>query len=172
MSPWGRVRLAGVELLAEAEQLRHVLGIPPHLAVGGQGPEQAATPAQAGDGGRLERLQHGQLGEDLDELEAPGEPEPRQPYGAGTPDVVPLEAHRAGAWLYEAREHVDQGRLAGAVRADDRDELAGLDAERHAVEGAEVAVEVPDSPGLEDHRGGLSRTPAGHAGPRGPWGRI
>jgi hypothetical protein len=42
----------------------------------------------------------------------------------------------------DAREHVDQRRLAGAVGPDDGDELSRLDAEANAIEGAEVAVEL------------------------------
>ena len=103
LSPLRQRAARHVELLGEAEQLGDLLGVPPDLAVGGERAEEPAAAAQARHGGRLERLGHRQLGEDLDELEAPREPEPREPHRADAPDVPPLEAHGAAAAAGGAR---------------------------------------------------------------------
>ena len=50
-------------------------------------------------------------------------------------DLVPLGA-RAGVRRFDAREHPHQRRLAGAVRADQRDAIATLDVQVDAVEDA------------------------------------
>src|SRR5581483_10496584 len=53
---------------------------------------------------------------------------------------------RPGRQLQNAENDLDQGRLAGAVRPEDGDELPALDAERHV---------APDRPTTEARRGGL-----------------
>jgi hypothetical protein len=53
--------------------------------------------------------------------------------GAGRLDPAPGAGH-------DARDHAQQGGLAGAVRADERDELALPQAERHAVQHLDTAV--------------------------------
>ena len=147
LSPCGSVRLGDVELARRGRRARPRARRPAgprrrrraSRGAGGRGPRRDTTAAW-----RVSA--HRELGEDLDELEAPGEAEPREPDRADAPDVAALEAHGAAARPQEPGQDVDQRRLAGAVRADDRDELAGLDAEGHAVERAEVAVVVPDLP--------------------------
>jgi hypothetical protein len=64
----------------------------------------------------------------------------RRPIGAPSYSTVPR------AWQH-AHQRVEQGRLAGAVRADDGDDLAGARGDRQAVQdfGAAVAgVQVAD----------------------------
>ena len=58
-----------------------------------------------------------------------------------------VEAHAAGVGPELAVEHVEAGGLAGAVRPDQRQQLAGRDREGHAVHGLHAAE-------------GLSRGPA------------
>src|SRR5262249_52862106 len=99
----------------------------------------------------LERLEHREIGKDLDELERARHAQARQPHRAGAADVAVLESHPSGARPDDTRQDIDQGRLAGAVGADDRDELAVADGEAHAVEGAELAVELAEPVGFEDH---------------------
>jgi hypothetical protein len=48
----------------------------------------------------------------------------------------PAHGDRAGCWAGDAREHLQQGALAGAVAPDDADHLASLDGKR----------DVPESP--------------------------
>src|SRR5438132_88563 len=66
-------------------------------------------------------------------------------------DVAILESDVARARPRHAREDVDQGRLAGSVGPDDRDELTRGDPEAHAVERAELSVEFGEPGRLEDH---------------------
>ena len=69
------------------------------------------------------------------------------PNGAGVADdIVPEHASRSGAWDQQCHEHLDRGRLAGAVRPEQAEELAlahlevdpadGLDRLRAAAEEA------------------------------------
>ena len=57
---------------------------------------------------------------------------------------VPQDAGLAGGRVKEAREHLEGGRLAGAVGAEEADDLARLDVERDAVDGMDVARLAPD----------------------------
>ena len=50
--------------------------------------------------------------------------------------VLAVEAHRASGRLDQAQQHAARGRLAASGLADQRQGLAGLDGERHAVDGA------------------------------------
>jgi hypothetical protein len=63
------------------------------------------------------------------------------------PDVVPVDADRAGVRVLEAEQELRDGRLPGAARTDDRHELARLHAQRDALErrpgGARVAERHP-----------------------------
>ena len=54
-------------------------------------------------------------------------------------DVVPLEADAAGCRLVDAADEIEDRRLAGAVRADDREDLALVDAEADAVDRLDAA---------------------------------
>ena len=55
-------------------------------------------------------------------------------------DVAALEDDPAAARALDAGDGVDERRLAGAVRADDAEQLAGADVERHAPERRRRAV--------------------------------
>src|SRR6266545_1131513 len=52
-------------------------------------------------------------------------------------DVLPEQPHRARVGCYQAQDGMQGGRLAGAVRAQQPDDLAGLDRERDAVDGGD-----------------------------------
>src|SRR5262245_51487938 len=147
----GQVLRARVQLVGEAEQLGDLHGSVAHLAVPREGGEEASAAAEPRRDRRLQCLENGELGEDVDELEAPRHTEPGQPHGADAGDVAILEANGAGGRRQHAGEDVDQRRLAGAVGTDDRDELAGANGEADPVERAELAVELSDSLGGEDH---------------------
>ena len=49
----------------------------------------------------------------------------------------------------EGGEHADQGRLAGAVRSQEAEDLALLHGEAHAVHGGEVAERLDDAPDVD-----------------------
>src|SRR5213594_739722 len=148
-----------VTFVAEAEQLGDLERGLLHLAIPGERGEQAAAPPQSRHAGGLQGLEHRQVGKDLDELERAGHAETRQAHRADAADLAVLEAHAARARPRDAGEDVDQRRLAGAVGPDDRDELARVDPEAHAVKGAELSVELPEPVRLENHArdGGTGR---------------
>ena len=61
--------------------------------------------------------------------------------------LLPVEEHLSRAWGIDAAQNADQRRLAGAVVADQADQLAGMEIHRdvlEGVEGTEMEVEVPD----------------------------
>src|SRR5437764_67117 len=136
---------------AEAEQLRDLERLRVHVAVARERREEPRAAPEPRDDRGLERLEHGELGEDLHELEGSGHAEPRQARRADAAHVAAPEAHAARARAEDTGEDVDEGGLARAVRPDDRDEFAGADAEAHPVERAELAVELPEPLGAEDH---------------------
>jgi hypothetical protein len=74
-------------------------------------------------------------------------------------DVVPVDRDPAALGVVEADEHADEGRLAGARRADDRHALAGPDGERDVVQRV-VAALVGEVHVLE--RDGAARAPDRH----------
>src|SRR5207245_10945293 len=83
-------------------------------------------------------------------------------------DFDGLEPHAARLWHREAGEHVHQRRLAGAVGADDRDELARAHAQADAIERARLAVELPHVHRLEQrHDAGARRGSTRPMSPRG-----
>src|SRR5207302_1978394 len=65
-------------------------------------------------------------------------------------DVLTEEQDLAAVRLDEPRDGVEDGGLAGAVRADDPEDLAFLELEADAVQGVDAAVALRDVPGLED----------------------
>ena len=151
-------------LVGQPEELGHLEGAVLHLAVAGERAEERRAPAEPGDDRGQQGLEHGEVREDLHELKAPGEAEPGQGHRADAGRVALLEAHRPRGGAQHAGEHVDEGGLARAVGADDRDELAGAHREAHPIERDEIAVELADVAGLENglagHDGrGLAKKP-------------
>ncbi len=118
----------------------------------------------SGDG---EVLPHGQVVEQLDGLPRPGEALPgagvrRQPgdVGAVQLDGPPMR--------HEAGDGVDEGRLPGAVRADEADQLAGLDVEVDVDDGVHAAERHRDAAGREHAHDSLTaaaRPPGPASGP-------
>ena len=74
----------------------------------------------------LDRLAHGELGEELGSLERSAQPSRAAP-GSVPGDVVTMQAHRA-LGPHEPADRVHERRLAGAVRADQADDLVVADA--------------------------------------------
>jgi hypothetical protein len=80
-----------------------------------------------------EIVEHRHVGKQLAVLERAGEPEPGDLVRRKPGDVVLAKADRAAAAI-EAADAVEHRRLAGAVRADQRQKLARGGRERHVVE--------------------------------------
>ena len=93
-----------------------------------------------GDGQRLEQREM---------LEHHADAEPARRGGVGDRDRLALPADLAGGRLQRAVEDLDQRRLAGAVLAEERVDLAGLDGEVDVVVGAERGEVLGDADRLE-----------------------
>jgi hypothetical protein len=92
-----------------------------------------------------EILQHGGVLEQLDVLEGARDAPPGDLVRRHARDVLAGEDQPAAGRIVDARDEVEDRRLAGAVGADDREHLPLLDGEAHPVEGldaAEVDLEV------------------------------
>ena len=84
---------------------------------------------------------------------------------AATPRSVPATSTRPRGRDLQAGQAVEQRRLAGAARADDRDELAGRHGQRHPGEGRPPGAEV--LPEVDGGDGGRAARPGPGAGARG-----
>ena len=146
----GELARGHVTLVGQPEELGHLERAVLGLSVAGQRAEQRGAPAEPGDDGGQQGLEHGEIREDLHELEAPGEAEPGQGHRPDAGRVAPLEPDRPRGRPQNPGEHVDERGLTRTVGADDRDELAGAHREAHPVERDEVAVELADVARLED----------------------
>ena len=109
-------------------------------------------------------LQHGHAGEEADILEGPGhlgagvDFMPRQPLEQEGLAVTQIERQHAFGRLVEAGDAVEDGRLAGAVRADQRGDLSALCLERDVADGDEPAeahrqvIDAQDGVGIYRYR--------------------
>ena len=73
----------------------------------------------------------------------------RDAAGAGIPRIgeanaLAVHQDRATGWLVEAGEHLDQRRLAGAIVAQQADDLAGQDRQRDVVERVDAGEALGD----------------------------
>jgi hypothetical protein len=90
--------------------------------------------------------------EQADVLERPRYAHRHDLVRPATGDVAPLERDRARRRRVQAREDVEERRLARPVRPDDRDDRATRDRERDVVDGRQAAELLRDADGLEDVR--------------------
>ena len=91
----------------------------------------------------------------LDVLERPGDSAPHDAAGPDADQALAFEADVAGLRRVEPRDHVEDRRLAGAVRADQTDDLALGDRERDGVECDDPAEALADVVDLEQGQVGL-----------------
>ena len=108
------------------------------------GPQSRALVPVAAD---EDVLEHGHVGVDAQVLEGAGHAETGGVRGREMSDVLAGEAHGAGGQLLQTADRVEERRLAGAVRADERDYPSGRHLERDLVDGlqaTEVDREVLD----------------------------
>jgi hypothetical protein len=120
-------------------------------------------------------LAHGEVAEEADVLECPGDAEAGARVGRERGDRAPAETHLAGRRPVEPRDDVEDGGLASAVRADDREDLAGAHRQRDARDGADAAEpdgEVLDLEEALTHRAACGRRVRPRENPpRSPCGR-
>ena len=109
--------------------------------------------AQTESGGDLDRdaqiFPHRQFGKDLGDLEGPRHAAPDAARRQQMRDVLAVENDAARCRREEAGDQIEEGRLAGAVRADDGAQLAGLDRHRDIVDGDQAAEMLRDVFDLE-----------------------
>src|SRR4051812_6473030 len=84
--------------------------------------------------------------------------------------VAAVEPHAAARRADRSRDETEEGRLAGAVRPDEREARTRLDGEGHAGDRAKLAVAAPDLLELEDRRHAVSRRRSQRPPPTSPWG--
>src|SRR5205085_3327782 len=122
-----------------------------------------ASPARAGRGADEDVLEDGQVSERPRHLMRAADTEPAALRRAQRRDVVSTQLDAARVRTQRPGEHVQERRLAGAVRPDDPDRFTGRDREVDAVEDHQRAEPLADLDGGEDffHQYGLRCPPIG-----------
>ena len=85
------------------------------------------------------------MGEHRRNLERPDEPQPRDVGRLEIGDVAPVERDPTAGRRDEFRQHVETGRLARAVRPDQRVDRPTLDAERNVADRAEITEALAEA---------------------------
>ncbi len=130
--------VGGAELV---EDLHGAGGHPPLLPARAPQPEEGRrqVAVQPRLGPEHDVLVHRQSGAQADALQRAGDPELGQVVGVMRAQDLAAVGDRARTRMDETADHVEQGRLPGAVRPDDADDLARGDRHRHLVERQEPA---------------------------------
>src|SRR3984957_9124997 len=108
-------------------------------------------------GADLAVLQHRHLGERLHDLVRAGEAATRDVVGLVAGDVGAGEHDAAGVRREDAVDQVEQGRLAGAVRPDQAEDLALAHLEREVAHGLQAAEALAHLGEREDRRHSSTR---------------
>ena len=132
-------------------------------------------PQHAGDGAgmaaqmRADRdvFQHAHVGHQLDVLEGPGDAEFCDFLRRRVVDVLAVHRDGAAGGGEHAGDQVEGGALAGAVGADQGDDLAGLDVEGNVVDGDHAAELLSRVVDLQQRAGRCGRPVARGQGERG-----
>ena len=103
----------------------------------------AYRPARQRRGGHDIERRH--VGEGLDDLEAADQAAAHQPIGRDADDAGSVEPHVACVRRHEAGNHPEQRGLAGAVRADDPDDLALRHREADRIQRDQPAIALGDT---------------------------
>ena len=81
------------------------------------------------------------------------QPDPRPDFATRSPRVHPEDRDGAGVGPAVALDDLDRRRLARPVRAEEGDDLAGVDPERDVVDDPPAAVVLPEAGDLDDRPG-------------------
>ena len=84
-------------------------------------------------------LERGHAKEDLQILECPRQAATRELFRRERAHILACEPHAALLRQVEAGDDVEQGRLAGAIRADDGEDRARRDRQAHIIDGMHAA---------------------------------
>ena len=109
--------------------------------------------SRIGIGAHFQILLHGHLQEAAPPLRHVRHAARNQPEGFRMRDVRVHEADTAGLRVEHPRHGLERGGFAGAVRADQRHNLARLDLQRHVLERVYLAVVHVDLIYLQHHAG-------------------
>ena len=109
--------------------------------------------AQLGESRDRQVLPHRQASEELVDLIALGEAELADFRDLQARDVAPLEHDLARGRRNLAGQHLEEGRFAGAVGADDAAQLPLIDAEVDVAVGGEPAIALGEAGGFQDRAG-------------------
>src|SRR5207249_373873 len=115
-------------------------------------------------------LEHGQVWEGADDLERSPDTAPAERARKQACHRLTAEAHLSVIGNEEAVEHVEERRLACAVRPDDAEDFALLDVEAHVGERLQSEKRLRDAADVEEHvagRGAGVRRRLGHHDWRG-----
>ena len=132
----GQFRNGLVGDVGELEPRQQLHRLVDHVAARARGRDHVRRGADALGDRHIDVLQHREAAEQPVDLEGAGDAE-LDPFGLlDLRDVLALEQHLAGARRQHAGEQVDEGGLAGAVRADQRVPRALLQREGDVARGA------------------------------------
>ena len=95
-------------------------------------------------------VDHGFVLEHRQILERARDAEPRQPVGRKARDLPVLERDPACGRLEDPGDQVEHRGLAGAVRADQAEDLAAVDRKAHVGDGAQAAEPFRDALDAQD----------------------
>ena len=137
--------LAG--LVLEADGLEHGVGFVAKETLDPR--EEAQATAAVRDERRLHVLEHGEPREDVGALERAADAEPADVVRRQAGDVAPVQDDGAGVGAQVAGDQVEERRLARAVGADDRRDLAAGHAERDAGHGLKAVEGLPHTAHLK-----------------------
>jgi len=155
----GEVGGQQLALVPEADLLQDGAGLVADAAERHGAPPEVEREA-VGLRGHADVLEDGEVREDVGDLVRLRDAEARDPVLRQAGDLPAFEPDPAGGGRHLARDQPEEGRLARAVRADDRAQLAALDLEVHLRDGHEAAEASGQALGADD--GG------GHGGGAGP----
>src|SRR5262249_47475606 len=135
-------------LLVEADALEKRAGLVDVEAT--RGPEDVVVTPVVREERGLHVLERGETAEDARDLKGASHPAPAEIVRRQSTDVRAFELDLTGIVREVAGDQVEERRLAGAVRTDDRAQVAGRHSEVHAVHGADAAEVLLEPDELED----------------------
>ena len=93
-----------------------------------------------GKGPHFQVFLDGHIGKDPPSFGTMGNPQPHDGFGAFVPQLLSHERNRSGLGAQQPRNRPQRRRLAGAVRADEADDLSFFDVQADSLQGVNRAV--------------------------------
>ena len=149
-----------VQTVREAHRLGHRAALVPQLRVG-VALDEAEVAVVHAEHGQVEVVLDAEAAEQPRGLERARQSHPRPGAGGGRGDVPPQQLHRARAGRELPRDQVEQRRLPGAVRPQDRAPLSRAHRQVDVGDGDHAAEAPADPPKAEDRLGALGGSRGG-----------